>query len=157
MVMARGLRDGVLAGGLAVAVAAGCYNYRPLTAPVPAAGTPVSLVLNDQGRAAVAESIGSGAARVEGTVVRATDNVYVVSVSGVQGINGRVTRWSGETVGLRRDYVAAPYERRLSKQKTILLISSVAAAFGAFFVTRDLLGFGGPQVDPGAGGPPNDQ
>jgi hypothetical protein len=157
MVTARRFCSGLVASGLAAAVVAGCYNYRPLTTPVPAAGTPVSLVLNDQGRAAVAESIGSGAARVDGTVVRATDNGYIVSISGVQGINGRVTRWSGETVGLRRDYVAVPYERRLSKQKTALLISSVAVAFGAFFVTRDLLGFGGPQVDSGGGGPPNDQ
>ena len=146
-----------LASGLAAVVAAGCYSYRPLTAPVPAAGTPVSLVLNDHGQAAVADSIGPGVVRVQGTLVRATDTAYVVAISGVQSVRGSITKWSGETVGLRRDYVAVPYERRFSRKRTILLVSSVAVALGVFIARRDLFGLGGPQLEPGGGGPPNNQ
>ena len=105
----------------------------------------------------MADSIGPGVVRVQGTLVRATDTAYVVAISGVQSVRGSITKWSGETVGLRRDYVAVPYERRFSRKRTILLVSSVAVALGVFIARRDLFGLGGPQLEPGGGGPPNNQ
>jgi len=142
----------VLVVGFGVSVATGCYSYQPLTTPEPATGTPVSLVLSDQGRVAVADSIGSGILRVQGTVVRAMDDTWVLSVSDVQGIDGRVTKWTGETVGVQRGYVAVPYERRFSRGKTAVLVSSLTAGVAIFIATRHLLGISLPLIDSGNGG-----
>jgi hypothetical protein len=142
--------------GLTVALALlageGCYSYQTLTTPEPASGTPVSLVLSDEGRVAVRDSIGSGILRVEGTVVGASGNTWVVAVSDVQGIDGRVTKWTGETVGVHREYVAVPYERRFSRGKTALLISSLTVGMATFIATRHLLGISLPLIDSGSGG-----
>jgi len=150
--MVNGWRSSVLAGGLAAAVAAGCYAYRPLTVAEPAPGTPVSLVLSDEGRVAVADSVGPGILRVDGSVVRTTDQAWVVSISEVLGIDGRTSKWTGETVGFQRSYVAMPQERRFSKSKTIVLVSSLTVALGTFIATRHLLGINLPIIDGGSGG-----
>jgi len=147
----RSLRQ-ALAAGLVAVVCAGCYSYRPLTEAEPAAGTPVSLVLNDQGRVAVAESVGTGVLRVGGTVVRSTDNTWVVAISDILDIDGHLTKWSGETVGFQRSYVAVLQERQLSKRKTILLVSSLVVGLGTFIATRHLLGISLPLIDSGSGG-----
>ena len=146
-----------LAGGLAALVAVGCYSYQPITTAEPAPGTPVSLVLSDQGRVAVADSIGSGVLRVNGTVVRSTEAAWVVAISDVQGIDGRVTKWTGETVGFQRGYVSVPQERRFSKHKTFVLVSGLTAALGTFIATRHLLGISLPLIDNGGGGGGNGQ
>ena len=148
----HGLRSSVLAGGLVTVVSAGCYSYRPLTVAEPAPGTPVSLVLSDAGRVAVADSVGPGILRVDGSVVRITDQAWVVSISEVMGIDGRTSKWTGETVGFQRSYVAMPQERRFSKSKTIVLVSSITVALGTFIATRHLLGISLPILDGGSGG-----
>ncbi|PYO40526.1 MAG: hypothetical protein DMD29_06150 [Gemmatimonadetes bacterium] len=147
----------LVAGGLAAIVSAGCYTNRPLTVAEPAPGTPVSLVLSDQGRVAVADSVGPSASRVQGTVVRATDGTWVVAIADVVGLDGRVTKWSGETVGFRTNYVAAPYERRFSKPKTILMVSSVVVGVGAVLATLKLVGLGGILFGGDNGGGGNNQ
>ncbi len=138
-------------GWLGGSAALGCYSYQPLTTVEPAPGTSVSLELSDQGRVAVAESVGPGTRRVEGTVVRADNTTWVLSVGSVLGIDGRVTKWSGETVGVSRAYVEVPYERRYSRSRTLLLASSVMVGVAAFIATRHLLGISIPILDGGNG------
>ena len=53
-----------------------------------------------------------------------------MSISEVMGIDGRTSKWTGETVGFQRSYVAMPQERRFSKSKTIVLVSSITVALG---------------------------
>ena len=132
-------------------VTAGCYSYLPLTTPDPQPGTPVALELNDAGRVGVAESIGPGILRVQGSVVRATETAYVVSIADVLGLDRRTTKWAGETVGIQRSFVAMPYERRFSKGRTIAVIGVVLGGVTAFVLTWNLLGFGGPLSFGGGG------
>jgi len=114
----------------------------------------MALVLNDQGRVAVADSVGPGIRRVDGTLVRSTNDRWVVAVSELLDIDGRLTKWSGETVGFQRAYVAVPQERRFSKKRTILMVSTVAAGLATIIATRHLFGLSLPLIDGGGDGGP---
>lgn len=134
--------------------AAGCYAYVPVPSPVPV-GTRVAVDLNDQGRADLRGVIGPEIARVEGPLVHNSDTAYVLNVLETRGTAGKLSRWSGETVSLRREYVRAITERRFSRSRTTLAVVAGAASVLAFILTRDLLGLGGGDVSnvpPGGGG-----
>jgi hypothetical protein len=100
----------------------------------------------------VARSVGPEVARIEGTLVHATDGEYVVRVSEVLDLSGLRTRWNGEVVELAPDCVKTVRERRLSKSRTVLLASSMTAAVVAFVATRGLFGFGNTSTSTGGGG-----
>jgi len=134
----------------------GCYRYVPLS-PAPQAGTRAALVLSDQGRVGMAPSIGSGVERVEGTLMTASDSDYLLSVSGLVGINGARSPWAGETVRVERGYVATALERRLSKSQTAIAAAAAGAMVALFIATRNLLGFGSSSSANGGGGPGNNQ
>lgn len=138
---------GILAGG-------GCYSYSPLPTLTPAPGSRVALVLSDQGRVGMASSIGPGVARVEGSLLEASDSAYRLQVSDVYGIDGKHSQWTAETVLVRRDYVANTLERHFSRPRTYLAVAGASAAFVSFVLTRGLLGLGGsgPGSGPGDGG-----
>jgi hypothetical protein len=131
---------------------AGCYSYAPLPTLNPVPESRVALVLSDVGRVGAGPIIGSGVARVEGAVVGTTDSAYTLRVVGVTDIRGRESRWSGESVSLRRTWVGNAYERRFSKPRTYLLISAVTTGFVAFAVTRHLFGIGALAESSGGGG-----
>lgn len=134
-----------------IALSAGCYTQVPVLTPAPAAGTRVAVLLNDHGRQEAATQIGPYAMRVEGAVLQMTDSDYVLQVTDVVDIRGIRTKWTGETVPLRRSYVAMAYERRLHKGRTLLLIGGAAAILG-LVVGFDVLGLGSGSGD--GGGPP---
>lgn len=134
--------------------AAGCYAYVPVLSPVPA-GTRVAVDLNDQGRADLRGVVGPEIARLEGPLVHNSDTAYVLNVLHTRGTGGQLSRWSGETVSLRREYVRSITERRFSRSRTTVGVVAGAAAVLAFILTRDLLGLGGGDVSnvpPGGGG-----
>jgi hypothetical protein len=135
------------------ALLAGCYAYTPLATPSPAPGMRLALVLNDQGRYEAARQVGPSVMRVEGALVQSTDTAYVLQVSDVVDISGIRSRWSGETVPVRRMFVASTYERRFSRGRTAFALVGLTSAFIAIVVGRNLLGFGGggdsaPPVPP---------
>jgi len=146
-------RAGMIAG-----VAGGCYNYRPLAQTPPPAAR-VSMALTDQGRVATARSIGPGTERVEGNVLAADDTAYLLAVASVKPLHGSWTRWNGEQVSMRRDYVTGLYERRLNKGRTALVVGVGAWTLLAVMVHFDILGFGSLDIPivPGGGGDPGDQ
>ncbi len=130
---------------------AGCYTYVP--APLaPSAGSKLAFDLTDAGRAALAERLGPGVTRIEGEVVEANPEQFAVAVSAVSQINAPRSRWSGERIQLRRDYVVRSQERKLSRGRTALAIGAAVAGIVAFAVTRALLGNGGPGRDGGNDG-----
>lgn len=134
----------------------GCYTYAYMPRDVPVPGQIVALDLNDRGRLDLEQRIGPEIARVEGQVADATDTAFTLRVSRTVGLYGGMSRWNGEAVTFRASQVRMMRERRFSTGRTVLLASSIAVAFGAFMVTRDLLGFGNesdrlppPVIDPG--------
>lgn len=121
---------------------AACYSYRPVTT-TPTPDTHLALVLNDQGRVGAGNYVGPATTRVEGTLVQATDTGYLLRVSAVQGISGKRQRWTGETVTLRRDYVADVLERRFSPGRTVVAVLGFAGTTVALVVTQGLGVLGG--------------
>jgi hypothetical protein len=128
---------------------AGCYTMQPLVGsrPEPAPGTRLVIELTDAGRVAMANQMGPDVARFESRLVRQTDSAYVLSVSLVVGAWGAQTRWNGEQVALRTDYVRTIGERRFSAGRTTLAVAGATASAVAFVLTRSLLG-GGISTDP---------
>jgi hypothetical protein len=134
--------------------AAGCYSYVAVPSPVPV-GTHVAVDLNDRGRADLGGLIGAEIGRVEGALVHNSDTAFVVNVRETRSMRGQQTRWGGETVSLRREYVRQITERRFSRSRTTVGVLAGAAGVLAFILSRELLGLGGgdiSNVPPGGGG-----
>ena len=140
-------------GLMMVPLLAGCYTMQPLAGsrPEPAPGTRLVIELTDAGRVGMANEMGPDVARFESRLVRQTDSAYVLSVSMVVGMWGAQTRWNGEQVTLRTDYVRTIGERRFSAGRTALAAAGATAGIMAFVLTRSLLG-GGNSTD--ASNPP---
>lgn len=138
--------------------AAGCYTFTPV-AVTPVPGQRLVLDLNDHGRADLRGLIGPEVVRLEGTLAQQSDTSYVVSVWETRGIFGAPHRWSGETVSVRREYINVLAERRFSRPRTGVAVLAGAAGVLAFILTRNLLGFGGGDIDNVPPPPPggNDQ
>ena len=122
----------------------GCYTLQPVAGGAPAAGREVAFDITDAGRVALGGSMGPAIRRVEGRLVRVDADAYAVSVTGVDFISGTSQTWSGETVTLKRDYVATSYARRFSPARTIAL-TAVGVGAVALIVTRSLVGGGTPD------------
>lgn len=133
-----------------------CYVYVPLsTTPEP--GVRLAVELNDVGRVGVANNVGPEVGRVEGFLQSRSDSQYVIRVADVFGLYGTRTRWAGEPVTFRSEYLRTVRARRLSRGRTAALVSTLAVALGTFIVTRDLLGLGGGTDVPPPDREPTDQ
>lgn len=127
-----------------------CYTYTPLrTAPSP--GTVVVLDINDQGRVALGPRLGTELARIEGELIRRTDDELVVRMRQVQTLGGTTTPWSGETVELRHEYVKNVGERQLSRSRSLFAAAGFAVAVGLVVAGQSLLGLGAGDSRDGGG------
>jgi hypothetical protein len=147
------LARGLLA--LAPAALPACYHYIPLQSS-PAPGIEIQVELNDLGRVGMAEAVGPGVRKIEGLLESSADSGSVIRVARVEGEDGVVTRWEGERVAIKAQYIRTVRERRFSAGRTAIAAAIVTAGATAFVFTRDLLGSGnspshGPG-DTGAGG-----
>ena len=134
----------------------GCFTYTPVIGTSPVPGQRLAFTISDQGRAAVADQVGSGVIKVNGTLVSAMNGDYVVAVSDVVAISG-TSRWAGERLSINKDHVAGISLRRFSKGRTFVAVGATVVAVGAFIVTRGLFGIGSPERDPGGGPPGGEQ
>lgn len=133
-----------------------CYSYaRVDRAPEP--GQSVAILVNDAGRAALGTQLGAGIDRVDGRLVSADGDGYVVAVSRVHYVRAPAATWSGEQVRLRAADVARVDRRTLSKGRTIAAVGGVVAAVVVFAVTRGLDGFGREADSPRPPDPGPDQ
>ena len=148
----RGRHRAWLALAPAVALAGGCYVYTPLNPTQPEPGARLALDLNDEGRVAMATSVGPEVARVEGALVGSSGTEYVIQVSDVLGLGGTRTRWSGETVSVRQEHVKRIRERRFSGTRTAVVVGGAVAALVGVVLGVDLLGAGGGDSNSRGGG-----
>ena len=139
-----------------VPVLAGCYAYVPLggTHPETAPGARVAIELTDVGRVGMAPQLGPEVNRIEGVLVTRSDSTYEVGVSMLIGLWGAQSKWAGEQVVIRRDYVRRMGERRFSAWRTGVLAGAASAGVLAFVLTRSLIG-GGSTPDTPAPPPGN--
>jgi hypothetical protein len=138
----------------ALSTMAGCYRYVPMGGVSPVLGERYTFDITDAGRVGLADRLGPGVLKVEGTLVRRTDDSYVVSVAGIDLLTGASSHWTGEQVPLNSGYIGGMEKRQFSAGRTAFAIGSAAAAIAAFMVTRALVGTGAPPVG-GGGGPPS--
>jgi hypothetical protein len=124
-----------------LATQSACYTYTPAAGEF-APGTRVAYTVTDRGRVALADQVGPGAMRVEGTVLENTGSGYVVAMSRVRSLDGSISRWAGERVTVEKDHVANSFERRFSKQRTAVAIGATIVGVTAFILTRNLLANG---------------
>jgi hypothetical protein len=136
----RRLARGLLA--LAPAALPACYHY-VATETALGPGVQVEVELNDAGRVGLADAVGPEIGSIQGTLESRSDSGMVVRVAQVLGEYGGVTRWEGEMVAIKPDYVRSVRERRFSAGRTAVLAVAAGAGFVAFAVTRNLLGIGG--------------
>ena len=140
---------------LVMSTQSGCHTLRPAAGEL-TPGMRVAYTLTDRGRVAVADQVGTGVLRVEGTLLENTGSAYLLAVSRVRTLDGSTARWAGERVTIAHDGVANSFERKLSRQRTVLAIGTTIVAVTVFALTRNLivsgLGFGdsdgrGPDPD----------
>ena len=129
-----------------------CYRYVPMGGVTPVLGERYTFDITDAGRVGLADRLGPGVLKVEGTLVKQTDDAYVVSVAGIDLLNGGSSHWTGEQVPLNAGYIGSLEKRQFSPGRTWVAVGAAALAITAFIVTRGLAGTGQPPVG-GGGGP----
>jgi hypothetical protein len=134
---------------LGLLLLAGCYTYRPLPDPVPAAGTRVQLELTDAGTDSLAARIGLHIELVSGDVMRVSDTALTLAVREVENQRGEREDWGGEPVTVPRRFVRDVEQRHLSVGGTGLLGGAIAA--GLVAATVAIGGTG--EAAGGEGGP----
>lgn len=127
----------------------GCYVTRPIGGVTPPTGVTVAFDLNDAGRAALGPMMGPEIARIEGRILNQDAGDYVVAVDELTMLRGGTQTWRGEQVRVKPGYIAATYEKRFSKSRTVLL-AALAAGGVAYLVSRSVVGSGeSEQKNPG--------
>jgi hypothetical protein len=137
-------------------VLGGCYQYVPITSTPNVQEVGAAFELTDVGRVNLSDRIGPEVSRISGLLVRSTDTAYVLRVSEVRDLGGVVSRWAGEEISLRQDYVKRVYERRFSLGRTLMAAGAAVGTVVAIAITRSLLGGGGTSNGP-PGGPPGEE
>ena len=137
----------------------GCYRYARVDGAAPPVGAQVAAEINDQGRVALADSLGRSPGTVEGRLLSADDSSFTLSVSGVRSLRGdERTPWAGERVTLRRTSVGELRQRRLATGATALAGAAVLGAVVALAVSLGITG--DSDGEPGErkpGTPPGEQ
>ncbi len=143
--MIRGARWLAIAVLAVLPCAGGCYYYVPVSnsstgSDVPPVGDHIAFDLTDRGRAELANRLGPGILRLEGTLTQEESSGYSMAVWRVSQIGGVSSRWSGEIVTINRDFVGSVLERRLSRQKTILVSAATVGGLFLFARSQGILG-----------------
>jgi len=126
----------------------GCYDTLPLQQEVPPVATRVQVALNDQGRAALSEQLGTAVDRIEGDFVAMSNDAYVIHAHRVMQLNGNSTIWNGERVSVSKQYTTGFQIRRLNAKKTSLAAVGVVGGITAFFLGKSLITGGGSDPTP---------
>ena len=132
---------------MCVLAAAGCYTYVPLETATPPVGETMAFQITDRGRVGLAESFGSGLARVEGRLTSVDTRDYVLDVFRVAHVDGARSMWSGERVRLDKEFVGQVQRRQLSRTRTYALAGVITAGVAVLLASTDLIGAFSGDVD----------
>lgn len=116
---------------LALALTAGCYTYRPLSAPEPAAGTRLQAMLTDIGADSLASRIGPGIGAVAGDLLAADSASLTLAVRAVENRRRERNEWDGEPLVIPRRFIRELQQRHISFGGTGLLGGALAAGLVA--------------------------
>lgn len=136
---------------VALTVQMGCYSYLPVQSAPPANGA-TAVVINDKGRLALNERMGSLVERIEGQITGRSNGMVTMAVHRVVDVRGNTSTWTGEQVTIPEDGIMGYRARKISKIKTALLIG-VSVAVVIFTLGTSLDVFGDPKGDEPSGPP----
>jgi len=126
---------------------AACFNYTPITKPVPNAGTDIRIDLTDAGSVQLAPTIGQRIEALDGKLVEQSPAALVLHVTGAIDRGGLTIHWNGERVDVPRSAIESVQTRQLSVARSSLAGAlGVAGAFlvgAAFGVTSGIPGLHG--------------
>jgi hypothetical protein len=105
----------------------------------------MQVVLNDQGRAALSEQLGTAVDRVEGDFVAMRNDAYVIQAYKVMQLNGNSTNWNGEQVSILKQHAVGFQIRQLNAVKTSFAAAGVVAGIAAIFLGKSLITGGGSE------------
>jgi hypothetical protein len=144
--------------GLLLPLLAGCYYSQPLAGsrPEPASGTRLVIELTDAGRVGMERLVGPEVVSVEGALVERSDSQYVLGVTKVAGLYGAQSRWGGERVAFRTEYVRRMSERRFSPGRTAGAVVGLVAGVVVAILTNNMAGSGGDSPNDKPVPPGND-
>lgn len=108
----------------------------------------MQIILNDQGRAALSDRLGTAVDKIEGDFVAMRDDAYVIQTYKVMQLNGNSTHWNGEQVSIAKQHAAGFQLRRLNAVKTTLVAAGVVAGIAAIFLGKSLITGGGSEKTP---------
>ena len=135
-----------------LAALGGCYAYAAAPPGALAPGARVRVALTDEGAAALAPSVGSSVAGLEGDLVRQAGDTLVVRPDRLLTTAGVDVAFTGDALAVPAPWQRAVDRRTLSPGRTTLLVAGgVAAAVGIIALVRALGDAGG---EPGGGGGP---
>lgn len=124
------------------ALLVGCYTLQP-TSGVTELGSVMAFAINDRGRVALGGSVGPEIDQIEGRVLQATADEYLVAVSAVRFLRGGHQIWAGEQVRISSEHVGYVLERRFSRGRTLALGAAAVGGVTAFLLSRELGVLGG--------------
>lgn len=146
-------------GGLCAAslsLQMGCYTFKPLQTSVPATGNRIAVVLNDRGRFALGDRLGSAVDKVDGLLVGVDSMQATLEVYRTTDLRGNTASWTGERVQVPKDAISGYQERQFSKRRTWILVGTTVGVVVASMLMVNLNLFGGfSHTDPGT--PPGGQ
>ena len=135
---------GAAACAALLGVQAACYSYQPLQFGAVPSDRRVAVVLNDSGRAALAERVGSAMEYLDGRVVGTRGDSLVLSVFKTRDLRGDEARWTGEAVAIPNTGIAGYRNRAISKSRSLLLTATMVGVF-LVVTSRSLDVFGDPK------------
>jgi hypothetical protein len=106
----------------------GCYTYGQMVRDQPVPAQDIEVTLNDRGRLALENNVGSDVLTVTGAVESVSDSGFVLQVQRVTDINRNIAHWANEPVTFRTEWVREMRERRFSAARTVILVGSTAGA-----------------------------
>lgn len=139
---------------LALAATAGCYDYRPLSAPQVASTVTVRATLTDRGMIDLAPLIGPQIEKVDGVITNVDDTAVIMRVSSVTNRVGYSNSWSGEAVTIPRGAIARLEQRSLNRKKSWLVGGSAVVATLVTGFAFSLVGDSSPGRGSNGGGGP---
>jgi hypothetical protein len=130
----------------------GCYETLPLQQGSAPATVSVQLVMNDKGRLAIADKLGTSVDRVEGMVTSQNADSYTLAVTQVYQLNGSSAKWENEPVTISKDGVDGYRIHRFNQTRTVILATAVTVALVVFVLTAGIKASGAAgQSGPGGG------
>lgn len=132
---------------------AACYNYRPTMSSDLQVEHRAEFMLTDEGRVAMARTLGPGIRSIDGRLIAVSDSMWTVKVFRIESFADGPATWGGEVVQMPRSAVGMVALREFDPARSTAAAVVITGAV-LLFVVRGPFG-GGWLGDPFTPGGPS--